>query len=98
MVVVAELFFHPAGQRRRFVIEKDPSILDRRLALNVTTRTNKDLIMRLDRNVSPPIPGRHANLFGQVINAEDSSALIAARDDQRARDAGPGTLDGLNQE
>src|SRR5882724_1295595 len=52
----------------------------------------------LNGNVGPPIPGGNADLLGDVVDAVDGPALIAASDDQSARDARNGFGDYLNQE
>ena len=37
-----------------------------------------------DRNIRPPIPRRDADLLGQIVDAVDRAAFVAAGDHQRA--------------
>ena len=86
----AEFVGDPIAQVRRFVIQEDAAIFDRRRALEVFARFYKQRVFVLGGDVRPPIPRRYAHLLGQIINAVDGSPLVAAHDDQRAGDAGQG--------
>src|SRR5271156_3965686 len=86
-VVAAELLFCPTGERRRFIVQEDAAILYARLRLNVSARSNIELIFVRDRNICPPRPRRDANLFGQIIDAEDSTALVGSSDNESTPDA-----------
>ncbi len=43
-----------------------------------------------DGHIRPPVPGRHADLLRNFVDAVDGAALVAAGDDQRAIHAGQG--------
>ena len=83
----SELLLHPAIQRRSFVVEEDAAILHRGRAFHVAPRLHEEVVLVIHRHVRPEVPGRHADLFGDVVDAVDGPALIAAGDHQRARHA-----------
>ena len=93
-VEAAELLARPAGERRRLVVDEDAAVPHRRLAAACSGRRATNSARWLPhRHVGPPVPGRDADLLRQVVDAEDRAALVAAGDDQRAVDAGPGPGD-----
>ena len=98
MIVVAELFSHPARKRGRFIVEKDAAVLHGRLVLQITARADEQLIVMRYRNVSPPIPGRHANLFRQIVETIDRATFVAADNNQSTSHSGPGLRHNLNNE
>src|SRR5260370_7616685 len=49
-----------------------------------------------NRDVGPPIPGRDANLFRDVIDAVNGSSFVASRNDKRAIHSGERRSDCLN--
>ena len=87
-VVVAELLLDPARERGRLVVQKDAAVLHSRRALDVRARLHVQGAPPLDRHIGPPVPGRYADLLGQVVDAVDRAALVAAGDHQRAGDTG----------
>jgi hypothetical protein len=95
VVVAAELLPRPAGERGRLVVDEDAAVLHGRLTLHVAAGPYEELRARRGRHVGPPVPGRDAYLFGEFVEAVDGAALVAAGDDERALDAGPGPLDDL---
>ena len=54
-------------------------------------------VLPLDRYISPPIPWRHTHLLGQIVEAVNRSAFVAAGNDQSALDARHRLLYHLNQ-
>ena len=98
VVVGAELLLHPAAERRRFVVQEDAAILDRGLAFAVLAGLHEQGVLVDHGNVGPPIPGRNADLFGEIVDAVDGAALVAARDHQRAGDTGQRPVHHLDQE
>ena len=75
---------HPSGQVRTFIIQKKAPILDRRRPLHNPARLHKQGVLVLHRHVRPPVPGRDADLFAKLINAENGPAFIAPGNHQRA--------------
>ncbi len=58
--------------------------------------SHEERVALANGHVRPPVPGRDADLLRDVVDPEDRPALVAAGDDQRARDAGPGARDDLD--
>src|SRR5712692_5043662 len=98
MIVVTELFSHPSGECGRFVVDEKAAVLHGRLALHVTARADEKLIAMCHRHVSPPIPGRNADLLRHIIEAIDAASFVAADNEQSAFHPRPGPRDNLNQE
>ena len=97
-VDAAELLLRPTGERRRLVVEEDAAVFHRRAIVDQSHRTHVDGVAMHSRHVGPPVPGRHADLLRQLVDAVDRAALVAAGDDQRALDARQRPLDRLEQE
>ncbi len=87
VIVVAELPVHPAAQGRRLVVEKNAAILHRRRTFHVCARPDEQGLPACDRYIRPPVPGRDPDLFGQIVEAEDRAALVAAGDHQSVGNA-----------
>ncbi len=74
----------PVAQIRRLVVQKNAAIFHRRRPLHKFSGLHKQFVVMRRRHVRPIIPGRNADLFGQIINAVNRPAFVAAADDQRA--------------
>ena len=98
VVDAAELFLGPAGERGRFVVEEDPAVLHRRLAIAVGTRQHVQRRLVAHRNVGPPRPRRHSDRRRHVVQPIDRPALVASRDDQSVIDPLGRVFDNLNEE
>ena len=94
----AKLFFDPACQIRCFVIKEHAAIPHRRRALHKLSGFHKKLVVMFGRHIRPVMPGRNADLLGQIVNAVNRPALVAAADNQRAGDARQRIGHDLNQE
>src|SRR6266542_1930597 len=98
MIVVAEFFFDPTGKRGRFVIKKNSAVLHRWFTLNITARTNEELIVVLHRHVGPPMPWRHADLFIYFLDTVYRTSFVTAGSNQVALSCRGRTRDGVDQE
>ncbi len=96
--VFAEFGADPEIEVGLFVIEEDAAVFDAGLTLLILAGENVERGLVIGRDVGPPVPRGDADLFGEVVNAEDRAALVAAGDDQGAVDAGQGVGDGLQKE
>ena len=97
VVQLAVLLPRPGHEARAFVVDEDAAIFYRRRTLHVTARVHVERAVAFGRHVGPPIPGRHPDLFGQVIHAENRPALVAAGDDEGAFDSGQRPAQDLNR-
>ena len=86
-VEAAEFRARPAGQRRFLVVDEDAPVLDGRRPLHPGARQGVQRRPVAGRDVGPPMPRRHADLFGDLVDAVDGAALVAAGDHQGPFDA-----------
>ena len=91
--VRAVVVLHPAGEARRLVVEEDAAVFDRRLPGSVCTWLDGDVVMVLDRGVSPEIPRRNAYLLAELVDAVDRAPSVASSDDEGFRNPREGVLD-----
>ncbi len=97
MVIAAVLLVDPTRQRRSLVVEEDAAVFHCRFTLNPASGFDIERVFVFNGYVGPPVPGRDANLLGEVVDAKDRAALVAARDDQGTRDAGQGMRNDLGE-
>src|SRR5690606_18679122 len=74
----------PAEERGVLVVDEEAAILHLGLAQRVAAGKDVELGALLRRHVCPEVPGRDADLSGELVHAVDGAALVAAGDDQRA--------------
>src|SRR6185437_10056570 len=86
MIEAAVFFVDPIRERWGLIIEENPAILYGGFTFDVSSRLDVQRIVMRDRNIRPTIPGRHANLFRDVIDSEDRAALVAAGNNESAGD------------
>ena len=98
VVVIPVRCLHPTGESGRFVVQEDSAVLDRRLFLHVTPRPDEERVSMHHGYIGPEVPGRNADLFGEIVNPVDGSALVAPGDHQRGVNAGLRVWHNLNQE
>ena len=99
MVLLVEVLFRPSGPASEpFIIDKDATVFDRRLALYECSPTNHQLLLMLRHDISPPIPRRHANGLRERQQTERRSAAVAAHDNQCFTDVLCRLLNGGHQE
>ena len=85
-VIGAEGVLHPRRQTRSLVVDEDSTISNHGLSIGENAVFDKNLIMMNNGNVSPIIPGRHAQLLRQFIDAEDGASAVAACNDELLTD------------
>ncbi len=83
----AELFADPVGKVGGFVVEKDAAVFDAGLAVNVAAGFDEEGIVVLRGDIGPVMPGGDADLFGEIVDAVNGAAFVAAYDDEGALDA-----------
>ena len=77
-IVGAEGVLHPRGETGRLIVEEDAAKLHSRFAIGEHPFPDVCLLMFLNGNVSPEIPGRDAQLPTQLIDAIDGTPPVAA--------------------
>ena len=68
----------PCTKRRPLVVDKDSTIFHLRRRLDKTSGIIIQFILMLHWCIGHPVPGRHADTLGEIVNAIDSAALITA--------------------
>ena len=91
-VEAAEFRLRPGAEGRRLVVDEEAAVLHRWLVLAAASG-DVDRVAPRYRRVGEPIPGRDADLFRQVIQAEHGAAPVRTDDDQGPRHAGEWLLD-----
>src|SRR5580692_2559060 len=97
MVVPTVFLVDPAGERRGFVVEEDAAVCDSGFADDPTAGFDVERIFVGGGDIGPPVPGRDADVFREIVDAVDGSTLVAAGDDEGARDAWEGMIDDLSE-
>ncbi len=72
--------FHPSGEAWRFIVQEDTPIGYGRFSVRILPRFDIHILLFLDRNICPPIPGGYSHLFGEFIDTVDSTASVTADD------------------
>lgn len=72
--------FHPSGEAWRFIVQEDTPIGYGRFSVRILPRFDIHILLFLDRNICPPIPGGYSYLFGEFIDTVDSTASVTADD------------------
>src|SRR6516164_2544629 len=98
VIVVSVFLLNPTGERRRLVVEKDPSVFHLRWPLNVGPGSYEQGFMTMNGHICPPIPGGNTNLLGKIVDAVNRAAFVAAENDQSRCDAWQRLFDNLNEE
>ena len=85
-VVGAERVLDPRRQAGCLVVEEDAAIAHGGFAVGVFAALDVCLAVLLDGHVGPVVPGRHAQLLRQLVDAVDRAALVAAGNDNLLAD------------
>ena len=94
LAIEATIFLiDPASEGRRFIVEEDAAIFDCGLRLGVAAGCDVEGIAVGNSHVGPPVPGRDADLFGEIVDAKDCAALVASGNDKCALYAGQWRID-----
>ena len=78
---------HPSGQTGSLVIEEDTTVTHTRLTVGVFTFLYIYSFVLFNGDIGPVVPGRDTDLLRQLIDAEDGTTLVAARDNQLVADS-----------
>ena len=92
-----KLLVGPVAKGGPLVVDEDATIGHLRLAIGIYTFLNIYILMLCYRNVSPPVPGRHADLAAQLIDAVDGATFVAAGNHQCLTDTSHWVVDHLKQ-
>ena len=85
-VIGAEGVLHPRRQTRSLVVDEDSTVSNHGLSIGENAVFDKNLIMMNNGNICPIIPGRHAQLLRQFIDAKDGASAVAACNDELLTD------------
>ncbi len=89
-VVGAVGVLHPAGQARSLIVEENAAILHGGLAGGVAAVVDGGVDAVARGHVGPVVPGRHTELLGELVDAVDGAAAVAAGHNEGLVDAGHG--------
>ena len=67
-IIRAISVFHPPGQARSLVIQKDTPILYRRFSRRITSTRHRKILPGHHRHIRPVVPRRNTNLLRKLIN------------------------------
>jgi len=81
-VVGAVGMFYPPRQARGLVVEEKAAVFHRRFASRIGATGNGEVLLRLNRYISPVIPRRNTQLFRKFVDTVNSSPAIASCYDQ----------------
>src|SRR5690625_3336930 len=89
-----ETVLGPTAERRVLIVDENATVPDAR-ALTAGACSDVNVGALFNRDIREPVPRRDADLFGEAVGAENSTATIGAHDDERLCHAGPGPIDDL---
>ena len=81
-IVRAEAVFHPGREAGCLVVEENAPVAHSRLRHGVRSACQEEVVPVQDRHVGPIVPGRDADLLGQLIDAVNGTAHVGAGDNQ----------------
>jgi len=94
-IETAEFGKSPAREGGGFVVDEDAAVFDFGLAQGVAAGRDIEFLLLRGRDVAPEMPGRNPDLAGEIEQAVDGAAFIAAGDDEGARDPWQGIFNDL---
>ena len=72
---------YPRRQTRSLVVEEQATKLYCRFSISIGSRQDTHIVTLDDRHIHPPVPGRHAHLATQFVDAIDGASTVAAGND-----------------
>ena len=94
MVAIASAkgVLHPRGQTGCLIVQEQTTKLYGRLAVSILTWQDSYIVALRYWHVHPPVPGRHAHLLAELIDAIDGTATVTACNNQLSVDGGDDKL------
>ena len=84
----AKSVLHPCGQTGSLIVEEDATELNSGFPIGVGTSDDIGIVVLGYGSIGPPVPGRHAQLAAQLVDAVDGASTVAAGNDHLITDGG----------